>query len=189
MTLLAKKSIHHLLLAPVENTFLQLPRALVTSGLAATLDMVVLVLLVQAFGWHPLIAATVSYLLGGVVQYTLSAVWVFPGAPRNATVGFISFTVLSLVGLFITWVTMWCLDLVHVNYAAAKVLALGLAFFWNFLSRKYFLFKSSNSDRGAETCHLTQQDECPETVTVGHVSFPERIRSERSSSCDRLVPS
>ena len=34
-------------------------------------------------------------------------------------------------------------DLLYVNYALAKIAALVLAFAWNFLSRKYLLFKSS----------------------------------------------
>jgi len=144
--LISKKSLHGLLVAPVENTLLQLPRALVASALAALLDLVVLIVLVQAFGWHPLFAVTVSYLLGGVLQYVLSALWVFPAAPQSVPLGFLAFTVLSLGGLVLTWLTMFCLnDLAHVNYAAAKVAALGLAFCWNFFSRKYLLFRPSQS--------------------------------------------
>lgn len=136
------KSIHRLLVAPVENTLLQLPRALVASALAAVLDLALLVVLVQAFGWHPLFAATASYLIGGVLQYLLSALWVFPAAPQSVPLGFLAFTVLSLGGLVITWLTMYVLnDVAHVNYAAAKVAALGLAFFWNFFSRKFLLFR------------------------------------------------
>jgi putative flippase GtrA len=136
-------TIHRLLIAPVEHTLLQLPRALAASALAALLDMMVLVVLVQAFGWHPLFAVTVSYLLGGVLQYALSALWVFPAAPQSVSLGFLAFTLLSLGGLVITWLTMYFLnDVAHVHYAVAKVAALGLAFGWNFFSRKYLLFRS-----------------------------------------------
>jgi putative flippase GtrA len=127
---------------PVESTLLQVPRALVASGLAAALDMGLLVLLVEQVGWQPLAAATLSYLIGGVLQYVLCAVWVFPAAPQSAALGFTAFTVLSLVGLGITWATIAVVhDLAHVNYALAKIVALGLAFTWNFLSRKYLVFR------------------------------------------------
>jgi putative flippase GtrA len=149
--LISKKSWRGLLLEPVENTLLQLPRALVASALAALLDMVVLIVLVQAFGWHPLFAVTLSYLLGGVLQYVLSALWVFPSAPQSVTLGFLAFTLLSLGGLVITWLTMYCLgDLAHVNYAVAKVAALGLAFCWNFFSRKHLLFRPEEKCDAAE---------------------------------------
>jgi putative flippase GtrA len=130
------------LVAPVEQTVLQLPRALVASGLAAVLDLALLVILVESAGLHPLVAATLSYLAGGLMQYYLCSVWVFPAAPDRAGMGFAAFTVLSLVGLGITWVTMAVLNgWLRANYAFAKILALGLAFAWNFLSRKYLLFK------------------------------------------------
>jgi putative flippase GtrA len=130
------------LTAPAENTLLQVPRALVVSGLAAILDFALLIVLVERASWHPVPAAILSYLVGGVLQYVLSSLWVFPNAPANAATGFVAFTVLSLVGLGITWMTLALLhDGYRVNYALAKMVALGLAFTWNFLSRKYWLFK------------------------------------------------
>jgi putative flippase GtrA len=139
---MSKSGLLRYLAGPVENTLLQVPRALVASVLAAALDMGVLVLLVEGAGWQPLLAATVSYLLGGVLQYVLCAIWVFPAAPQSTAVGFTAFTVLSLVGLGITWITIALVhDAAHVNYALAKVAALGLAFVWNFLSRKYLIFR------------------------------------------------
>jgi putative flippase GtrA len=128
-------------LAPTNHTALQVPRAIVVSVFAAALDFGVLVLLVERFAWSPVPAAVVSYLLGGVLQYVLCAWWVFPASPQNLTIGIVAFTVLSLVGLGITWATIGVLhDSLQVNYVAAKFAALGLAFTWNFLSRKYLLF-------------------------------------------------
>lgn len=127
---------------PVESVFAQVPRALAASALAAVIDLGFLVFLVEWFGWHPVPASVVGYLAGGVLQYVLCSLWVFPNAPRNAASGFLAFTLLSLVGLAITWLTMLVLnDWAQLHYGFAKVAALGLAFSWNFLSRKFLLFQ------------------------------------------------
>ncbi|MFO0965395.1 MAG: GtrA family protein [Gemmataceae bacterium] len=128
---------------PVESVFAQVPRALVASGLAALVDVGVLMALVELCDWHPAPASVVAYLIGGVLQYVLCSIWVFPNAPRSVASGFAAFTVLSLVGLLITWATIAALfDWGRLHYGFAKVVALGFAFAWNFLSRKYLLFKN-----------------------------------------------
>src|SRR5262249_34510696 len=138
---------------------LQIPRALVASALAAVLDFGLLVCLVELLGWGPIPAAVVSYLAGGVLQYFLCAVWVFPSAPPNAATGFVAFTVLSLVGLGITWAVLGLLhEFGHIPYPLAKCVALGLAFTWNFSSRKLLLFKPSAA-RGQEALHSAAKAE------------------------------
>jgi putative flippase GtrA len=140
--LITKPLLVRLVAQSTESLVLQVPRALVASTLAATLDFGLLVVLVECAGWSPQVAAVASYLIAGVLQYALCALWVFPAAPQNVSTGFAFFTFLSLVGLGITWATIGVLhDGAHVNYLSAKIVALGLAFVWNFLSRKYFLFK------------------------------------------------
>lgn len=131
------------LLAPVESVFLQVPRALAVSVLAALLDCGILALL-RLTGMPAVPAAIVGYLAGGVLQYVLCSVWVFSSAnaPSNSAVGFVAFTVLSLGGLVITaGVVALVHDWADLPVALAKFLALGLAFAWNFLSRKYLLFR------------------------------------------------
>jgi putative flippase GtrA len=93
--------------------------------------------------WHPVPAAVVGYLVGGVLQYILCASWVFPTAPQNFAAGYLSSLALSLVGLGITGVTIAVLhDFAHVNYAIAKVVSLAFSFAWNFASRKVLIFKA-----------------------------------------------
>jgi putative flippase GtrA len=139
---LTKKQLQGWLTARADSTLVQAPRALLASGLAALLDCVTLVLLVERAGWNPVPAAVCSYLLGAPLQYLLSSLWVFPAAPANVSTGFIAFVLLSLIGLGITALTMAVLfDWLHVYYMLSKGVALGLSFSWNFLSRKYWLFK------------------------------------------------
>lgn len=128
---------------PVESVFAQVPRALAVSVLAALIDLGCRVLLVESFFWRPASASVVGYLAGGVIQYVLCSIWVFTNAPRNAATGFAVFTILSLGGLILTWlaVTILC-DWAHMPYGFAMLCGLGLAFTWNFLSRKYLLFRT-----------------------------------------------
>jgi putative flippase GtrA len=127
---------------PGESLFIQVPRALLASMLAAVVDCAVLFFLVNMTAWERVPAAVVAYLAGAIVQYFLCSWWVFPGAPQSAAAGFMAFLVLSLFGLVITWMTMAVLANVHL--CVAKVVALGLAFSWNFLSRKYLLFSEGS---------------------------------------------
>lgn len=136
------RTVRRLLLAPAEGLLTQMPRALVVSIVAMVIDVVILALLVQFAGVSAIPAAVIGYLTGGVVQYVLCSVWVFPNAPKSAATGFVAFTVLSLGGLAITAGTI---QFLHETYALpltfAKVVALGLAFNWNFFTRKYLLFR------------------------------------------------
>lgn len=132
------------LLSPSRQTVVQIPRALAVSVLAAGIDVLGLILLVEKGGCDPWIAATISYLLGGLVQYIMCARWVFSTMPAHAVRTFLLFILLSLVGLAITGGVVWLLNgQWHLRYLAAKGIALGLAFVWNFTSRKWLIFQPS----------------------------------------------
>lgn len=128
---------------PTERLLLQVPRALVVSAVAAALDTSLLFVFVNTCHMPALLAATISYLLGGVVQYVACSVWVFPASPSSAMIGFTVFTVLSLVGLGITALVIWALyEQLRWHLLLAKVVALGCAFVWNFGSRRTLLFRN-----------------------------------------------
>ena len=137
------RNLKYWLFQPVDRVVLQVPRALLASVLSALLDCATMVFLVEVCSWQPLSSAIFSYLLGGVLQYVLCSVWVFPNSPSNKAASFLTFTVLSLGGLGITWGVMAVGARLLVPYGLAKVLALGLAFVWNFTSRKVLLFRKS----------------------------------------------
>lgn len=138
------RSLKHLFVEPVESTLLQVPRALFASSLAAALDVGCLIVMVEFWQWHPAAAAFIGYLAGMIVQYGLCLAWVFPAAPEN-NAGFVPFALFSLVGLGITWVLIATLtDFTGMPYMLAKLVALGVAFSWNFLSRKWVLFRSQS---------------------------------------------
>jgi putative flippase GtrA len=130
--------------APVESVFLQVPRALAVSVLALSVDFAILEIGVHAFNLPAIPVSVLGYLTGGVLQYVLCSYWVFSTTVKNDAVGFLAFTLLSLVGLAITWLAMLLAqDGATCPVEIAKGVAVGLAFTWNFLSRKYLLFRAA----------------------------------------------
>jgi putative flippase GtrA len=146
------RRLHKLVAAPVESTLLQVPRALIVSVLALVVDAGLYALLIEQLGAPPVAANVFSYLAGGVVQYVLCTLWVFPASPGNHAVGFVTFSVLSLVGLGLSCAVIYTMhDLGHINEMVAKFASVGIAFTWNFLSRKFLLFKPTAAGQTIDT--------------------------------------
>jgi putative flippase GtrA len=140
---------------PVESVFLQVPRAVVASVLAALLNLGAVVVLVETLGLDPLVAAAAGYLAGGVLQYVLCLVWVFPTTPGNHARGFLHFMLLSLIGLPVAEVVMLVGSWLHIAYPLAVVASQGVTFSWNFVSRRLLLCRSTATLQAARRLELT----------------------------------
>ncbi|MFO0867185.1 MAG: GtrA family protein [Gemmataceae bacterium] len=129
--------------APTDSTALQASRALLASVAALGLDMAIFLGSMQFLEWNWFAAALTGYLAGVVLQYVLCQVWVFSNAEQQG--GFVSFAILSLFGLGITWSVLQGLhEMLGVHPLVAKFAAVGLSFAWNFLSRKWLLFRAAS---------------------------------------------
>jgi putative flippase GtrA len=142
-------SLKKLAFDPTDNTALQAPRALLASVAALGLDMAIFLGSMQLLEWNWFAAALTGYLAGVVLQYVLCQVWVFSNAEQQG--GFVSFAVLSLFGLGITWAVLHGLhQMLGVHPLIAKSAAVGLSFAWNFLSRKWLLFRTASTHSTAD---------------------------------------
>jgi putative flippase GtrA len=141
-----EETARQLVIESTERTPVQIPRALIVSVAAAIVDVLLYTGLFQYGRIIPEIAATISYLAGGIVQWYACSRWVFKDK-RNAKQkgGFadiLFFYLLSLVGLVITVAVIYVLHRrLMFHPLLAKFAALGLAFIWNFLSRKFLIFE------------------------------------------------
>lgn len=116
------------------------------SGVALIIDFGCLLLLAQLF--HYLLAATLSFILGGVVAYFLSVRFVFQHRKLDQVATELSlFIALGLVGLIINAaiismsVSYWSLSIPF-----AKILAANGTFTSNFILRKWLLFTAARAD-------------------------------------------
>ena len=141
-----EETTRELVLEATEKTPIQIPRALIVSIAAAVFDVSLYTGLYKYCSLIPEIAATVSYLCGGIVQWYGCSRWVFKdkrdAERKKGFKDIIFFYFLSLVGLLITVTVIY---IVHRQFMyhplTAKIVALGMAFVWNFLSRKFLIFE------------------------------------------------
>ena len=93
-----------------------------------------------------LFAATAAgFIIGLMVNYILSIVFVFRQADNNnsgkSVKGFITFAIIGVIGLGLTELGMYAgVYLLNWHYLITKIIVAGLVLIWNYCGRKIFVF-------------------------------------------------
>ena len=146
--------------------FLEIVRFCLVGGIATAADMLTMALV--SYLAEPQLYPTVSaiftargtglvyvlgtgtgFIVGLLVNYFLSVAFVFreKGNSRTAK-GFLLFAALSAVGLFIHTFGMYVgYDLLRLNQWAVKIVLTLVVLVWNYLSRKFFIFRKAKEKK------------------------------------------
>ncbi len=118
-------------------------RYFVASGVALLADIGALTIFTSVFGMPYLVAGALAFLIGLLIIYVLSTHWVFSerrvGSPWTE---FGLFALIGIVGLGINELILWILTGgigLYVLYS--KIVSVVFVFTWNFVARKYLLFR------------------------------------------------
>jgi putative flippase GtrA len=149
-----------------DSVLILLFRYAIVGGLAFAADLGSLIALTELAGWHYLASTAAGSVVGLVVNYSLSVLWVFnERTVGNRSAEFLVFTVLGVIGLGVNELVLFLLTgLAGVHYVASKVVATGLTFAWNFVSRKVLLFTT------------TLARPAREVSPVGHINTGRMVR-------------
>lgn len=134
----------HLLFSkkPHASAYIQLIRSFGVSVIALIFDFGLLIFFKQVLGIHYIVAATLSFLVGVIVNYALSVWWVFPDhklASKRAE--FLIFLIITGTGLALNLIIIAALvQGIQTDYRVAKAISTIVVFFWNFLARKRILY-------------------------------------------------
>lgn len=144
-----------LLTEPTQNGFLQFFRYLLVGGLATVVDWG---LLYGCEAWFShmastaamqtaskYVAAAIGFGAGLLVNFLLTKAFVFNSqtARASSTLGeFLGHLLVGLIGLGLTELFLWVGDLWQIHFMLAKVAATVMVFFWNYLARKFFVYKA-----------------------------------------------
>lgn len=143
-----------------DNTFIQFFRYLFVGGFAFVVDYGTLMLLVEVFDFNAKLAAVIAFILGLLVNYILSTLWIFKNSKiNNRLAEFAAFAVIGVIGLGINELIIWLFDDVIAPrrplefipedkyYLIGKLVSTAIVFIWNFAARKFIIFnKNSRSE-------------------------------------------
>ncbi|MDR1592414.1 MAG: GtrA family protein [Prevotellaceae bacterium] len=134
--------LHNLLKAPTPNPCVQLLRYVISGGVAFAVDFTTLRLLNTCAGWHYQPAAACGFVLGLLITYLLSILWVFDERRfSNRTAELSIFTVIGVVGLGLNALFMWVfVDMLNGDVSMAKIITTAVVAGWNFTAKKCILF-------------------------------------------------
>jgi putative flippase GtrA len=132
-----------LFLGKTSAPFVQFFRYTLVGALAFLVDFACLFWLTEMVGLHYLLSAALSFVGGLMTNYTLANRWVFQQRTAiNGSVHFACFALIGLLGLGLNELLMWLLtEYLFLHYLLSKAGATGVVYLWNFLARKYTLYR------------------------------------------------
>lgn len=135
--------IQKLFTSKTENTFIQLFRYFFVGGFAFVVDYGTLFVLTEFCGVNYLISAAIAFILGLIVNYLISIIWVFgQRTVENRWIEFAIFSGIGLIGLVLNEAIMYLgSDVLGLYFMLSKLCSTGIVFFWNFFARKIILYK------------------------------------------------
>ena len=142
--LLKKFDLKGIFIAPTKNGFLQFFRYLFVGGVSTVVDWSVLFLLTDFAPIHYLISAVISFIAGLIANYFLSKALVFKGSEAKVSpfAEFIAYTIIGVVGLGLTELIIFLItDCMNQHYMLSKVIATAIVLTWNYLARKFIIYK------------------------------------------------
>ncbi|BBB14754.1 GtrA family protein [Candidatus Rickettsiella viridis] len=120
--------------------FWQFSRFFIVGASSALVQFSILIGLVELFSVKPIVASTLGYLGGALINYLLNHYFTFKSTlPHRQAV--LRFSINSLFGLFVNFVMMAFL-LRHYPYVLSQVLTSMVVLIWNFLIHRYWTFHS-----------------------------------------------
>lgn len=121
----------------------KLYRYILAGGSCAVLDISLFLLLRQHFEYHYLILATFSFVIATLANFILCNQFVFKHTQTHSSqTRFMLTYLVSGVGLSIHhFILFFSFEWLALPLVISKIAAMGVAFGWNFLSRKYLVFK------------------------------------------------
>lgn len=131
---------------PRKSLMGQFLRYILTGGAAFVADFALFVLCLYVLNWHYLVANLVALIVGLVLNYALSILWVFTACKRffkkRKVLEFSLFTVVGLAGVGLNQLLMYLMiGVFGINEIAAKMIAAAIVLMWNFWGRKLLLFR------------------------------------------------
>ena len=115
-------------------------RYLISGGTAALVHLTVLTALVESFATRPLLATSIGFIIGSLVNYTLQYHWTFEADGRHHIM-LSRYAAVTMTTMGINSALFWTFtEQFGMYYLLAQLIATGLMVAVNFLINKHYTF-------------------------------------------------
>jgi putative flippase GtrA len=136
-----------LFISTTHNTALQLIRYITLGSIAYFADLGTLWLMTEVMTVYYLFSATISFILGQVINFLISRKYVFPPGKLGSKMVFLLYLLIGVLGLMINLLLIWIItDSLHVHYMLSKIISNLFVFLASFFARKFLLFHNKSPE-------------------------------------------
>jgi len=121
------------------------------------IDIGLLYFFTEYFGIWYIYSATISYTCGIIVNFLLNKYLNFRDTSRNFLRQFSSFALVSMSSLALTLGVLYlAVEIFSINYLLGKILAVIIAFFWNYLGQSRITFRLGKREISGDLTEFVQ---------------------------------
>jgi putative flippase GtrA len=121
----------------------QIFKFIIVGGFCASIEFITFNIFIDFFQIHYLIANVISILIAVVINYLLSRAFVFEKSRYSKRDEFLSFVLFSLLAIALNQLILWLLfTVIELDIRVCKALAIVIVAFFNYLTKKYIVFKA-----------------------------------------------
>lgn len=119
-----------------DNGYIQLFRYIFVGGFSAFVDIGSLFVFTSIFHVHYLVSAFLAFILGTIVNYLLSVLWIFESTGKRKT-EIALFTMIGFGGLLLNEIILWvAVEKVGLFYLLGKFVSVLIVLGWSFSLRR-----------------------------------------------------
>jgi len=123
-------------------------RYFIIGGIAALTNMAIFFIFAKILRFNYLAVGALAFIVATFVNYTLSVKYVFKSGIRFSKQKELFWVyVVSIIGLIENEVILYLLaSILHIEIMISQVIAVGAVFFWNYIARNSFVFRSNGKE-------------------------------------------
>lgn len=121
----------------------QIFKFIIVGGFCASLEFITFNIFISFFKIDYLIANVMSILIAVSINYLLSRAFVFEKSRYSKRDEFLSFVLFSVLAILLNQMILWVLfEVIKFDIRLCKALAIVIVAFFNYLTKKYIVFKA-----------------------------------------------
>lgn len=120
----------------------QVFKFILVGGFCSAIEFLIFNILIDHFKIEYLIANIIAVVTAIIINYFLSRRFVFEKSRYSTVNEMIMFFILSFFAIVLNQIILWFfVEILHVNLRVSKALVIVLVAFFNYLTKKYIVFK------------------------------------------------